>query len=66
MLAAGRDRLDRSPLCYVELHKFVFVSQMSNFLQDQGKRGIVRRRTASTPHKQIPQLDAEIAEKGHL
>jgi hypothetical protein len=48
------------------------------FLQCQENQGVVRRRTTSTPHNQIPQIDprgigsafhragAEIAEKGPL
>jgi len=38
---------------------------MSSFLQDQENQGIARRRT-EVRRTTIPQIDAEIAEKGHL
>jgi hypothetical protein len=40
-------------------------SEMSNFSQDQGKQGIAR--SACRMREQAnPQIDADIAEKGHL
>jgi hypothetical protein len=42
-----------------------FDLEMRIFSQGQENHGIVRR-TKSTPHNQIPQIDAEIAEKGRL
>ena len=36
------------------------------FSQGQENQGVVRRRTTSSPHNQIPQIDAEIVEKGPL
>ena len=41
-------------------------SLMSNFPQGQGNQGIARRRTFMYAAQEIPQIDAEIAEKGHL
>ena len=39
---------------------------MSNFSQGQGNQGIMRRRTIWYAAQLIPQIDAEIAEKGHF
>jgi len=43
-----------------------FDLEMRIFSQGQENQGVVRRRTSSTPHNQIPQICAEIAEKGRL
>jgi hypothetical protein len=42
------------------------ISEMIHFSQDQGNQGIARRRTESYAAQGIPQIDAEIAEKGHF
>lgn len=39
---------------------------MRIFLQDQGNQRIGRRRTMSTPHNTILQIDTDIAKKGRL
>jgi hypothetical protein len=39
---------------------------MSNFSQGQGSQGITRRRTNWYVAQVIPQIDAEIAEKGRF
>jgi hypothetical protein len=39
---------------------------MRNFSQGQENQGIARRRTFWYVAQAIPQIDAEIAEKGHL
>jgi hypothetical protein len=36
-----------------------------DFSQGQGDGGILRRRSSATPHKGIPNVNAEIAEKRH-
>ena len=36
-----------------------------DFSQGQGAGGIPRRRSSATPHKEIPNVNAEIAEKRH-
>jgi hypothetical protein len=56
----------------------ISVLETRNFSEGQGNQGILRRRTFSTPHNQIPQIDprgicsafhragAEIAKKGRF
>ena len=40
--------------------------KMSNFVQDQGKQRIARRRTDQYAAQVILQLDADIGQKGHF
>ena len=40
--------------------------EMSNFVQDQGKQRIARRRTDQYAAQVILQLDADIGQKGHF
>jgi hypothetical protein len=54
------------PLYNSALQRLISVSEMRNFLQGQGNQGIVRRHTISMPHKLIPKIDVEIAEKGRF
>ncbi len=46
--------------------KLSLLSESSNFVQGQGNQGIGRRRTFSTPHNTILQIDTEIAQKGRF
>jgi len=41
-------------------------SEISNFGQAQGNQGIARRHTAMYAAQEIPQIDTEIAQKGHF
>jgi hypothetical protein len=62
----GLPRAQLMPILRPLFDTIVFDSEMSSFSQGQGNQGIPRRRTNWYAAQGIPQIDAEIAEKGHF
>jgi hypothetical protein len=46
--------------------KLSLLAEASHFVQGQGNQRIGRRRTFSTPHNTLLQIDTEIAQKGRF
>jgi hypothetical protein len=55
-----------SELIFEKWYKPIFDLEMSNFVQDQGKPRIARRRTEQYAAQVILPLDADIGQKGHF